>query len=488
MDTPPPPPEATPPPAPAPTIDYGMLGGDHALRGQRLFKAGVAALVVLLFYLVYSAQVDDPLHLAQGIAITILSVLPALLWARTGGSRFPVIETLLLQCMPAYAFPLLNGSEQLAVYSQDVVTRAGWTVILYLLTANLAYNFSRGRPARGSFWQETLISPEIEQKIVYGMLLCLLYVAVSEFTTWIPREVASLLRAIFYGGSILCTFVSAQCWGRGELSSGQKMLFVLTLVPQLILMSVSLILISAIALLGVALLGYVSGGKRIPWVVMVICFLSLAVLHTGKTRMREKYWDGKTPAPSFAELPAYFSEWVGYGLAPTSGDKSASQKMLERTSLIHLLCLIINVTPDRQDYLYGSTYTHVLPQLIPRFFWEDKPRSHIATYQLGIYYGLQREEDTLATTIAFGLLAEAYANFGLVGAVLLGCFWGLTLRKLQLWSASSPMFSFAGLFMILLTAWSLNSELTMAAWVSSFFQAVLMVLGAPLLLRSLIGK
>jgi hypothetical protein len=41
--------------------------------------------------------------------------------------------------------------------------------------------------------------------------------------------------------------------------------------------------------------------------------------------------------------------------------------------------------------------------------------------------------------------------------------------------------------MILLTAWSFNAELTMAAWVSSFQQAVLMVLGLPLLLRSLLG-
>jgi hypothetical protein len=49
------------------------------------------------------------------------------------------------------------------------------------------------------------------------------------------------------------------------------------------------------------------------------------------------------------------------------------------------------------------------------------------------------------------------------------------------------MFSFAGLFMILLTAWSFSSELTMAAWVSSFQQAVVVVLGVPLLLRSLLG-
>jgi hypothetical protein len=150
--------------------------------------------------------------------------------------------------------------------------------------------------------------------------------------------------------------------------------------------------------------------------------------------------------------------------------------------------LIVSFTPERQDYLYGSTYRHVIPQLIPRLFWPDKPRSHVATFELSLYYGLQNEEDTNNTTIAFGLLTEAYANFGFFGSIFLGLFWGYTLKKLQIWSTFSPMFSFAGLFMILLTAWSFSAELTMAAWISSLEQAVLVVIGIPMTLRALFGS
>jgi hypothetical protein len=50
------------------------------------------------------------------------------------------------------------------------------------------------------------------------------------------------------------------------------------------------------------------------------------------------------------------------------------------------------------------------------------------------------------------------------------------------------MFSFAGLLMILLTAWSFNSEHTMAVWVSSLSQAIIVVLGVPLALRGLLGS
>lgn len=467
--------------------DYGMLGGEHADRGRKLFTVGLGLLSVSLVWLAWKSKTDDPIHLFQGLVIFVLSILPSLFWARTGGSRFPAFETIMLLCANAYAMPLLNANEQLATYSHEIITRGGWAVLLYLGTANIVYRTTSGLPGRGMFWRETLISHGVEKKIVYGMILSTTYVYISEFTTLIPRDLVSPLRAVFYGVGILCTFVSSQRWGRGDMTSGEKAVLLCTLLPQLIFMSVGLILISAIGLLGIAFLGYLSGGKRIPWIALGTAFIIIAVLHTGKTRMRDKYWDGLHQAPTLTQLPAYFAEWVDYGLQPTSGDKTVSQKMLERTSLMHILCLIVDCTPSRQDYLYGKTYSHVVPQLIPRFFWSDKPRSHVATYQLAIYYGLQREEDTASTTIAFGLLAEAYANFGLIGAILLGLFWGFVLKKLQIWSTFSPMFSFAGLLMILLTAWSFNAELTMAAWVSSFQQAVLMVLGLPLLLRSLLG-
>ncbi len=477
--------------SPAPdevVMDYAMLGGAHAERGRRLFLTGLLLLSAILAYLSYTANVEDPIHLSLGLVMFALSVLPSLLWARNGGSRFPVFETIMILCANAYALPLLNAREQLAGYSNGVITRAGISVVLYQATAIIAYGMTTGLPGRTKFWRESLITNRAEKLMVYGLLLSTTYIAISTLTIWIPGEAESVLRAVFYGISILCTFISAQRWGRGELTTGEKAVMLGTIIPQLILMSVGLVLIAAISLIGIALLGYLCGGKRIPWLVVIVTFPVLAVLHTGKTRMREKYWQSDVPGPTLSQLPAYFSEWVDYGLQPTSGGKTVGQKMLERTSLIHLLCLIIDVTPDRQDYLYGSTYRHVLPQLIPRFFWSGKPRSHVATYELGIYYGLQREEDQATTTIAFGLLTESYANFGLAGAVLLGLFWGVVLKKLQIWSTFSPMFSFAGLFMVLLTAWAFNSELTMAAWVSSFEQAVIVVLGIPMFIRSFFGQ
>jgi len=468
-------------------MDYSMLGGAHAQRGRKLFLTALAILAATLAYLAYNANVNDILHLYLGLIMFILAAVPSLLWARSGGSRFPVFETILILTANAYAMPVLKGQEQLANYSPDVVTRACLTVILYQLSAIVTYVTVKGLPGRSRFWRESLITNQVEKFVVYGLITSTTYIWMSTFTSWVPRDLESILRAIFYGVGILCTFVSTQRWGRGELSQAEKMVLLCTLIPQLIFMSVGLILIGAISLIGIAFLGYLSGGKRIPWLVLGGTFALLALLHTGKTQMRTKYWDQHLPPPTMGQLPAFYAEWVENGLAPTSGGKTVSQKMLERTSLMHILCLIVDYSPARQDYLYGKTYTYVLPQLVPRLFWPDKPRSHVATYELSIYYGLQGEEDTSTTTIAFGLLTEAYANFGLFGACLLGLFWGYWLKKLQIWSTFSPMFSFAGLLMVLLTAWAFSAELTMAAWVSSLEQAVVVVLGVPMIIRSLFG-
>lgn len=467
---------------------YALMGSTLAERGRMLFNTGATLLVAALVYLYFTANVVDPLHLFLGLLIFTLSLLPGLLWARTGGGRFPVFETVMLLCANTYALPLLHGHQQLAVYPPAVLTTAGLAVLLYQASALICYHFTSGPPGRAAFWRESIISHQLERLMIYGLTMSTVFIWISSFTEWLPADIKSVLRAIFFGIGIVCTFVGTQRWGRGELTSTEKAVFFFNLVIQLFLMSINLILIGAISLIGIAMLGYISGGKRIPWLVLTLAFLALGVLHQGKSRMREKYWEEELPPPTTSELPAYYAEWFGYGLERhENSQESLSSSLLERTSLIHILCLIISYTPDRQDFLYGSTYRHVLPQLVPRLFWEDKPRSHIATYELSIYYGLQTEESTATTTIAFGLLSEAYANFGMIGAVLLGALWGVVLKKFQIWTTFSPFFSFGGLFMVLLLAWSLNTEMTMAVWLSSFQQAVVVVLGVPLLLRSLFG-
>jgi len=109
--------------------------------------------------------------------------------------------------------------------------------------------------------------------------------------------------------------------------------------------------------------------------------------------------------------------------------------------------------------------------------------AHESTYRLSVYYGLQNEEDTKSTTIGFGMLSEAYANFGFTGAAILGALFGFVFKKVSIWTRFSPMLSYGGLLLVLLMAWSFQTELTLSIWLSSMFQACVAVLGTPFLLR-----
>jgi hypothetical protein len=469
---------------------YHLIGNRQQREQRRLYTIAVALTAAAAVYLAVTAKVRDPIHLYQGLAIFILSLWPSLKWLQAGGSRFPVFEPIMALCAAAYAFPLLTGHEPTQFYPAETLTQAAWCVIAYQVTAILCYRYTRGRPGRARFWTESLLSDKTERAIVYAIVPSVLYMGISRFTTWIPADLESILRAIFFGLSILCIFVTSQRWGRGELPAMARVLFGFCFVLQVLILASGLLMISAICQLGIALLGYLSSARRVPWLVIGIAFVIIAVLHNGKAAMREIYWEGEKAPPSFVQLPSYFAEWIGHGLHQDEADevKSVNRQLLERTSLFHIFCLVANRTPDFQPYLDGETYGYVLPQLIPRLLWPDKPRSHIGTYRLAIYYGLQDEEATETTTIAFGMLTESYANFGILGCIGLGAFFGIFLKKMQLWTAHSPMFSLGGLVMILLTAWSFNAEQTLAVWVSSLFQALVVVLGLPMIFKSLFSE
>jgi hypothetical protein len=70
--------------------------------------------------------------------------------------------------------------------------------------------------------------------------------------------------------------------------------------------------------------------------------------------------------------------------------------------------------------------------LLPRFLDPDKPQSQAGLNLLSVRYGLQSLESTANTTIGWGLIAEAYANFGYVAVIavggLLGTLCGLLTR------------------------------------------------------------
>jgi hypothetical protein len=369
-----------------------------------------------------------------------------------------------------------------------VVIKAAAVVIFFQIIALATHAATRGRPRTTSFWTDEIISRDVGKYLGYGLVLTTVYTAISALSDIIPSDLEGPLRAVFYGIGIISTFIQGRRWGQGDLTSQEKTFYVTNILLQIVLNFSTLYMIDGISIFVLALLGYISGGKRLPIVAVVIALPVFAVLHNGEIPMRAKYWDAKTPMPRLTvmDLPAFFTEWFQDGL-DLHQQGGVTEKLLERTSLFQIICLVVDNTPDRLPYLGGETYAQIPGQFIPRFFWPEKPPAHISTYTLSIYYGLQRPEDTQTTTIAFGLLAEAYANFGFYGVGLFAAVFAFCLKKYGLWAQESPILSYAGLMLVLLMAWSFQTELTLSVWLSSLFQAAVAVLGVPLVLRHFLG-
>ena len=453
---------------------------------RHLFRAGLVLLVIMLGYYAFSADLDSTTELYEGLTIIVLAMLPSLMWSRRATHEFPVFEVFMLTGVNIYALPLLNGQSQLQTYSESVVTQAAAAVLVFQIIAIITHAATRGYPRTTPFWTKEVLSSDANKYLGYGLVLTTIYTAIANFSDLIPSDLDAPLRAMFYGIGIISTFIQGRRWGQDDLAYQEKIFYVANIVMQVVFGFATLYLISGISIIVLALLGYVSSSKRLPIVAVVIALPIIALLHNGKTAMREKYWDKEKPMPSLTELPGFFGEWIQDGL-DLHQKKGMTDKLIERTSLFQMICLVVDNTPDRLPYLDGETYGQIPGQFVPRFFWPGKPLGHISTYTLSIYYGLQRPEDTQKTTIAFGLLAEAYANFGFYGVGLFAAVFAFCLKKYGLWAAQSPILSYAGLLLVLLMAWSFQTELTLSAWLSSLFQAAVAVLGVPFVLRNFLG-
>ena len=116
--------------------------------------------------------------------------------------------------------------------------------------------------------------------------------------------------------------------------------------------------------------------------------------------------------------------------------------------------------------------------LIPRILWPQKPRSHEGQVLLNVHFGRQRLQDTFTTYIAWGLLAEAYANFGAVwGALICGAVLGGVAGRIEGWVRHFPLTSLQTFFFLIIAVnFGLSFEMVASVWITSVFQMVMALL------------
>ncbi len=444
-------------------------------------------LIAALAYFGYTSNAADPMHLYLGLTIFTLAVIPGLLWAKRARFGLPLFEAFMIPGVNTYAIPLMSGHQAFARYDNGTITEAAVAVIIFQSVAIVTYYRVRTRPKRGPIWRESILSKGGAKALGYGMIITTVYSFVVQFTDWIPYALAPEIRAACYGTGIIATFVTTRRWGQGELPHYERVIVAVQLVFQVICTWMSLFLVQGVSILLLGLIGYVSGSKKVPILLVVVCAPLIAVLYNGKGTMRVKYWDQhESNSAGLTDAPAFFTEWIENGLAVGQQKEGAATSVgvLDRTSLIQMLCLVVDASPDRKPFLMGETYAQIPGQFVPRILWPAKPSGLISTFTLSIYYGLQTSEEVSGTTIGFGMLPEAYANFGFIGLAFLGVGLGLFFNKTAGWCSESPIFSYPGLFTIVLMAWTFQTEQPLSGWLASMSQACECVIGGPFILKN----
>jgi hypothetical protein len=236
----------------------------------------------------------------------------------------------------------------------------------------------------------------------------------------------------------------------------------------------SLLLVGGATYALAAVLGYVVTAKRIPWVGLGIALLVLNILHAGKYEMRIKYWMPQSQSfqqSSVLQIPGMMADWFSTGIVSMmSGHKGPD--VIERASLLHMLLLVQRATPDFIPYLDGETYALLPSMLVPRFIDPEKVESQSGLNMLSVRYGLQSVEATASTTIGWGLVAEAYANYGIPAVILAGGVLGALCGALMWLSAGAAPLSLAMFVTIAATLVLFSLELDFSYLLTTISQSV----------------
>jgi hypothetical protein len=423
------------------------------------------------------------------LCIALPATLPLLLWLRAGALAIPILPVISGLFFVYYAIPLLRG--QSTAYGSDELIQAGTAVAAFLVAASMAsWPFQRRSDGRFSLFNQSQIADLQLAPIVFvGLCAGIVFhlAVVADSLAWLGSSFG-LLR------SVVLTLASISCYLLGHtralgLLAGPAWAFAFGGLLLLILLALSnLFLVGGLMYCLAAFLGYVITAKRIPWLGLGTAFAMLAVLHAGKFELRNTYWaNGVSEGReiSVGQIPSVMVDWFAAGVdALWSG--GAESDVLERASLLHMLVLVQRATPDYIPYLEGETYALLPSMLVPRFVDPEKTVSQAGLNLLSIRYGLQTLESVARTTIGWGLVSEAYANFGYSAVIMVGALFGAICGALMRLSVGAPANSLPMFITIAATLVLLNVEADFAYLLTSLVQtlaAILIVAALAYLLR-----
>ncbi|KPQ32986.1 MAG: Protein of unknown function (DUF677) [Phormidesmis priestleyi Ana] len=435
---------------------------------------------------------EVPVPTAQSVLmIGVACMYPMYLWCEGKAKGMPVYPFFALTYLWTFCLPLLTENKNIWQYSPEQHRFAALTVTLFLSSGTFIWYKIVKRATEPRIYMA--LATEGAESFFIFMVAMGAFINMYTVGGWrfIPPALFNILGKAVLGLSFLGIFMLAYRAGSGKMGKWKIYLFFIVLCLNIISAAAGLILKTALTLFLLSTFAFVVGGRRLPLLPMTLGILLLLPLHHGKHAMRHKYWEGPAHFVQPWEYPAWFSEWRKYADEGQNSEavryeepEEEGESFLERSSVIHMLMMAQTKIPQDYPYLAGETYSYVPILIVPRAFIKNKPVSHIGTHTLNVHIERQTWEQTEKTTIAWGLLPEAYANFGLPGAIVVGAFFGFFYGSMTAISVGTSAFSTRSMFTVLILSFALAStEWTAGVYAAALFQSTVPILGMGIFMK-----
>jgi hypothetical protein len=466
-----------------------------------LLHKGFIVIALIIFALIVKMFFED----APGwMALTWIGAgtcLALVIW-QSAGVGLPLLPLLAIQHFVVYGVPLITGNEIVLGYPEMLVDKTGFEVLILIVACSASWRFGMQLlPAGAPVAHALRVFVAEGNNVLNRVGIALIAVAagyellnslkiISQIMGVLPNGTQSILVAMTNATGMSGYFLVAMFVASGEARSSTRRIFWPILTGHLFLLTSSLLLSSVLNIIGAVVIGLFWGSGRMPRRFLFICAAILSFLNLSKFEMRDRYWTSQEEGISkvgFTDLPAYYWEWVGHSTDKLLGDSEEDndetkdkkkQTMFSRmNNLQNLLFVADNVATQNTPLLGGETYAIIPPLLIPRILWPEKPRTHEGQIMLNVHFGRQARADSFNTYIAWGLLPEAYGNFGPVwGAVILGVALGLVFAWLETATAAKPLLSLEGMVtFVLFIGIATSFEMVSSVLVTSLFQSVVTI-------------
>lgn len=382
---------------------------------------------------------------AAGILVAAVCLLPLTRWIVGGRSGVPIFELICLSYGVQYSLPLYVRPNLIVILSHPELL--GWdqtTQCLLLVAAGVAAMILAFYAGRG--WGPIARVPRFATDLpsrqaglyavlclAFGVGALLLQIAGhSPDPLSLPGDLVRILSFQAYVALALLAFLhfEAQCPDRRRAA----LLFGGALALSALGFATGFLESALIPLLILLVVRWLSR-RSVPWHWLLFSIVLFATADSVKAEYRAQYLTSGAPS----SIPSRVTGWTSMawerwsGLAGAGSSPAVSpltDPALARLDLLHIFAWLHTATPATLPYYGGSTYDYFLYGWIPRVLDPGKPNAAIATRTFEYDYALLEPSQLGQASIGIGHPAEAYANFGPPGVVVVMFLEGLFIALL----------------------------------------------------------